>query len=401
MHTLIKHLGRIKHLVAGTVLALGLMDVSHAAYTVPEHYRGNCPTGYYSLVTEPADVPAGYTGTVKEYALPSNVCVRRVEDKNKHVYENFSKNDFVVIDGDAASLFEPPTSGLFEKWDKYEPILGHYNKDHTYSDSSDPRSSYYRDYSGEHPVLVSKFANAALRVKRGIYLFDKQTSVGGFEGRCPPGYSKVGDSATCYSRRNGLGINSHDKLELIELGRFAKYTPDQRCPLGYAMANRLGSSRGICTAVRALEEGVQKFGIPATKNPPNCSGGSFSRDGVTCMPELTAIYCDMDSNAQSTFENYQYSTGRHVYYWPWTLANQTNALIEPSENYHNMTSGTVSIADLRKGIALFEQDDAHIAISAIDRDYGRFPVLRLYSGVTCDKLWGSGGWSMEPMPTFW
>jgi|GEM_PF-3757166 len=392
--------GMIKRVISGLILAAGLVEVAHAAYTVPSKYKGKCAAGYYNLVTEPADVPANYTGTVKEYALPSNVCVRRVDDKNKNMIENFSRTDFVVIRGSAASPFVPFASGYFESWASYEPILGHYNGYYSYTDSNNPRSPTFNDFSGPHPVFVSKFARAALKVKDGIYYFDKQTQVrGGVKGRCPEGYSTVGDSVLCYSKKNGLRLNSNNKVELFELGSFTKYMTDQECPLGYMTANGFGSSRGICTEVRALFEGVEKFGVPVVRNSAACAGGEHTRDGVTCLPEFTAIYCDMNRTAQLSFKNYAYGSGRHVYYWPTTMVNNNNALIDFRSKYSTITTGSVAISELRKGLALFNNDDAHITISAVDS--GNFPVFRLYSYWSCDKLWDNGGWSMEPMPTAW
>src|SRR5688572_18739003 len=126
MFTFSERLELLKRLAASIILTTGLIKTADAAYTVPDHYKGNCPTGYYNLITEPADVPTDYGGAVIEYALPSNVCVRRLEDRQPNLVENFSREHLIVIDGRDLTPFVPFASGAFDNWQSYEPLLGHY-----------------------------------------------------------------------------------------------------------------------------------------------------------------------------------------------------------------------------------------------------------------------------------
>jgi hypothetical protein len=380
-------------------MATTWVSVSHAAYTVPNKYKGNCPSGYYSVVTDPADVSTNYTGAVKEFPLPANVCVRRDPDNNRNMNENFATYDFAVINGSAVKLYKPFASGIFENWSSFEPILGHFNTDYDYTDSNNPRHPNYKNYAGAHPVFISKYANAAIKYVGGTYIIDKQTVVRSGTGRCPSGYSTVGDSYTCYSKTNALKINDYKKVELIELDSFTKYQSTQECPLGYAMVNGLGSVRGICTEMRAIDEGISTFGISAAPSSAKCTGGEFTKDGKTCLPEFTAVYCDMSSAAQANFKSYRYNTGRHVYFWPTRMVNKTNALVDFNSKYSSTTTGTVAISDIKKSLNLFSNDDGHITLSAIDS--GNFPVFHLHTYMTCDKLWDNGGWSAEPYPASW
>ncbi len=388
----------IKQFLAGAVMAASLTEVAQAAYTVPEHYRGNCPTGYYHLVTDPADVPANYRGRVTEYALPRNVCVRRLEDKVEDTDENFGRDDLIVINGRDIAPFQPFASGIFETWGHYEPILGHFESPtRTYTDANNPRlTGIYKDYSGLHPVFVSENAKAVLRVENGLYLFDKQTRVvNGWSRNCPEGYSTVGSSTICYSRTNALGTNQFGRIALVTIGNFTKITPDQECPLGYALAGGVGPSRGICTSVGVLFAGVEKHGIPVQKNSAHCVYGTSTMDGAACLPDLTAVHCHMDENAREFFKNHQYTLGPHVMYGPTQMLDD-NVTTRVTENSQNMTTGSVALDDLRAMINLFVGDNEFIFVSPMDR--GHLPIFRLHSNLSCDKVWNKGGWSMVPVP---
>lgn len=378
----------------GAILAVLAASVQfNVASADPISPGGDCPKGYSGIVTEPADVPAGYTGDVVEYVLPKNVCVRKLPDHSRMMTENFSSADFIPIDGVALH----PFAGVEFQADRYEPILGHFSHGNSYAQSVDPQGTTQGDFSGAHPVLVSRSAKAALRFKNGVYLFDKQISVFGMAvAKCSEGYSTVGDSATCYSKKNQLKLNAHNQLELTELEPFVPRQKGQECPLGYAQAWGLGSERGICAPIQLLRGPSENTGLWSQGNPFDgfaCPGGEYSRNDTFCLPQITAVHCHMDGKPQSS------RRASYAFYWPTEMVTRAAALIELEEHYSSVTTGSVTIAALHQGFSRFDHDDAFVSLSGSSR--GRLPVLNLYSGKSCEVLKDTVGYSLEPLPSGW
>jgi hypothetical protein len=319
--------------------------------------------------------------------------VRRKEDSNRHIDDNFSQLDIVPIkNGSPAPFFAQEDFNA----QAYETVLGHYATNTT--EIAEPGST--ADFNGAHPFLMGKFANAAIKYSNGLYLLDKQTSVRFYTpSLCPPGYSTVGDSQACYSKTNALELNAYGKLALVELDKFIPQQNGQTCPLGLAMASGLGSKRGICTSVRALREGINHFGISTPPQAAPCPGGEYAAEGGVCLPQLTAVYCDIDRAALSRFRKYPYKTGRHVFYWPTKLVNKANAALEFSKHYEEITIGNLAIKDLKKSYGLFKNDDQFVMFA--DEESSALPIFQLYSRLSCDKLYDRSGYSLEPFPPYW
>jgi hypothetical protein len=359
------------------------------AYPGPS--KGECNDGYTNKITEPADVVAGtLIQNVKEIALPSNICMRwsfQPVGAKHYIARNFSKSDFVVI---TASL----TKADFNVG-SYEPIIGHYTKaGHNYVASAEPRADSYNDYTGAHPILINKDANASVRFIGGKYYIDKKTFISGPHTGCPFGFSTVGESNTCYSKRNGLRLNADNKLELIEFAALRL-----ECPQGYSTATGLGSDNGICTSTLALKNGIAKSELwnPWFIGDVTCKQGEYTENGIYCMPALTAVYCEIDAAAQSKLTNYRYNQGRHVFYWPTKSVDVATAKIDFNANASKINTGTVGVANIRNGLAFFNNDKSSLSVSGLD---GYVPAFLMYASQTCDKLVITGTTPVYPLPTF-
>lgn len=374
------------------------------AYTVPSKYQGSCPSGYFSVVTEPVDASTNYTGKVTEHALPPNICVQRLPDRSSTEDENFSKYDFIKIKG---RLLDP-FPGVKYDWNNYEAIVGHYKNGGTYFGSyyaNDPKNP---NFTGAHPILIGKNANATIRYvqKDNIYLIDKQQKIVRTKAyRCPSDASTVGESKSCYSKLNGLLLNNMQHLELIELSKLSDskiYVNGQDCPLGLGMAIGLGSSRGICTSIESMHQSQiarSELWSPLYFDNISCPKNQVSFDGVTCMPSIVAFYCTMDNAALRSFK-FAYQIGRHVYFWPWQLVNTSNGNhIDMYDHLYWASTGSVPSAAVKKDMSLFSTDQDFIQPADYDGD--TFPVIHLFSHLTCDKFQDNGGWSQEPFPTAW
>jgi hypothetical protein len=371
-----------------TLVTLPLL--SYAGDKLPSQYQGPCPQGYANAVTDPADTVDYIPGDPKIYKLPPNVCVRRRGDFIRPMIVNFSKDDFLSLDGGKLiPLYQE--HGLSTQ--DYEPIIGHFTGDYGLNDVQNAMHPQYQNYSGAHPIFIYRPANAAVRLQQGLYLIDKQTQVKGYNtARCPTGYSTLGDSQTCYSKHNYLTLNEQNKLVLSELTAFKKYSKQQECPLGYAMVNGLGSTKGICTPVKALVEGVEHFGLIMPKGRLLCADNEYTKDQSVCLPQVTAIVCNKKDQPKRSVQKY-------AYYWPTNLVTLSNALEDFAQNYARITTGTLSVDSLQKIHNTYKNDDEFIALSPLDS--GQMNAFYLYSSKSCDKLWDNGGWSTEPMAAFW
>lgn len=387
---------QIKKITFG-LLAPGLLSgwlaAAHAA-PYPGPSQGTCDTGYTNILTTPADVPRGFTvAQVQEKKLPDNVCVRWKFEQTIHINENFSPSDFVIV--------TPTLTKSHFNVDAYEPIVGHYvQAGRNYVASAEPRSSHYNDFTGKHPIFISKTAKAIVRFAGGKYYIDKQIQIRGSEkSTCPHGFSTVGESATCYSKDNGLKLNTDNKLELVELGTFVKRHSLQECPLGYSTATGLGSYNGICTSTLALKNGVAKTELwnPWAIGNVTCKQGEYTENNLYCLPALTAVYCGINEATQRKLTSYKYSLGRHVFYWPTKKVNLNNAKVDFNTFAGNTTNGVLSVSSVRQGLSLFDYDKAFVSLSGLD---GLLPAFRLYTEQQCDGFQITGAKRIDPLPTF-
>lgn len=404
---------------------------THAAYSVPKEYE--CKTGYYNVITEPADISPNYTGAVTLRKLPPNVCVRRLDDLNPDATENFTKSDFIKIVG--AGL--EPFPGVTYNKALYEPIIGHYMGP-TITEGN---------FTGSHPVLIHKNAGAAIRLENKVYYIDKQSKIDGEEkGVCPTGYSTVGSSAACYSQTNGLKLYRYNKLGLIAMSEHFKpedfppaprnqdtpRSPDEKCPLGYTMNESLGSHGGICMPVQVvlqhsywvMQAGsgqskltVVDYGInlpdpgdcPALQASPQRSGvSSDSSNSIylsRCMPLLVAITCEMDEASKVKFHKINYPSK-----WAIILLDTLSADLAaelPTQLYSNrmkMTRSEIKVSKIINMLSLFIDDDWFVAPSRATTS-GSVPIWAMHSGLSCADLWKDkpikGGYSLEPFPSAW
>lgn len=394
-------LGAISKQIALTsVLFVGCAEVGHA-YTLDAKYKckdanGKLMTddnglpleGYYTAVTDPADIPDGSNIQPAIRELPSNVCVRQ---RKKY---NFAPEDFIKI---KAGILEPFPGVKFSA-SKYEPIVGHYlalGKD--YVSSTTASSPSYMNFTGAHPVLVRKQAYAAIKYKAGRYLIDKQTIAAGMPS-CPSTYSTLGNSSSCYSKTNQLRFGAANKLSLGYLSEFTpeEQSPGQECPLGFAMANGLGSNRGICTPIRAFRnKAVQQLWVGGSL-PSNvvCPGGEAASPHFSpvCVPVVTLVYCGADHE-----ELVYFNTNRYVEY----LGQP-----ELSETWFDRYASRVVIGKISLSHILNAFNSAHpladpLPIIPSTLDSGSVPVFKMFSETSCDTIRRVAGFALEPFPSSW
>jgi hypothetical protein len=396
---------QIKKIALGGALALTILSVwATNAYAVgpfagpfPGPPKGECATGYTNIITIPADVTPNTLANEVDVTtrLPANVCMRwSFDSKLSKFNDNFQKSDFVVV--------TPSLTKADFNVDDYEPIIGHYTlAGRNYVASAEPRSDSYNDYTGKHPIFISKTAKASVRFIGGKYYIDKQTQIAGIiqAAKCPDGYSTVGESATCYSKKNGLKLNNAGKFELIELPGFTKLHQTQDCPLGYSTATGLGSNNGICISTVTLKTGTAKNELwnPWTIGNVSCKQGEYTENDLYCLPALTALYCTMDAAAQSKFTHYKYPLGNYVYYWPTKMVDINNSKIDFNTNASKATNGFIKVNSLRRGLEFFNYDTAFVTLSGLD---GILPAFYLHSPQTCDKFQITGAKRIDPLPTY-
>jgi hypothetical protein len=423
----------INSFIAFVMAQVFAASTAYAAYTIPTHYE--CAEhGYYNVLTEPADIPADYTGAVTLHPLPKNVCVKRLADLNKDNMENFTKFGLIPIEGAALK----PLKGVTYNSAAYEPLVGHFIKG----------KASTTDFTGKHPVLIHKQATAAVRVEKGIYYFDKQSKIGDDYSTavCPNGYSTVGSSKICYSKTNGLRLNSYNKVELITLKEYfteeelTPKTPDEKCPLGYTMDGSFGSNGGICLPVKMvlfdvrnekipnaniflppdIKQTVQDYGIslstPGECAPLKMSQKAYISDTVDytskCMPVFTAVTCEIDEASRAKFPQSTYP-GKLAIAMLDTQTVDANAEFPTrlANNINKLTQTRIDVSAINAMLALFPDDEEFILPSSATTS-GSVPIWALHTGTSCATFWAEkmkepkpgetkGGYSLEPYPTSW
>lgn len=391
----------------GAVVSVLLTVYAEAFADAAKLGNYECSTdGYYNVVTDPADIPAGYDeAKIKYHRLPQNFCVRRMPNASKSIQENFSKTDFIVIEG---AVLKPFKDVIFDP-NRYEALVGHFQEQgHNYAGTYSARAENYKNFSGAHPVLIATGAAAAVRylADKNLYLVDKQTVASGHSSHCPPGYSTVGDSATCYSQKNALKLSDQKKFELVELADLGSFTSKtgETCPLGMAMLTGLGSEKGICTPLDAIMSGVAKMELWGPLGPQSdlvCPRGEYEAGNAICLPQITALYCLMDSKSQEEFDHYSYTANtRQVSYWGTSMIGGGNTRVTLHGSWQFVSPGQLDVSRLRKDYDFFSQDEQVVALSALEG--GTLPVLLFSSHKMCNQaLVPDGGWSVEPIPSSW
>lgn len=380
----------------GCLIFSSLSNLSHGVQ-LPEDARGFCSNDYVNVVTDPYTEFFNGEQNFNIYRLPKNVCVRRYNTIDRFNRDNsFFVNDILPIHSDGSVAFQSVNGSEFDITD-YEPVVGHFNGDHTFNDVKDSSHPYFNDYSGAHPFLIAKNAQASIKYVRGMYYIDKQLRLADkSDSVCQSGYSTVGKTKTCYAKRNRILLNAQEKAELHEPLAFTreKNTIGQDCPLGTSTASNLGSHGGICTDNKILfsNKKLRTFGISVSQ-ASYCPPEEFFH-GYVCIPVMTTFYCLDDVTGNPTGE---------------LVATVSSRMSSKHLDFPEKTVlGSLSMQHLHD----FQQASIHqSATNRFGTDYlfqsltnpsRKMQMMHVFTGENCSLVdLDRGSFSVEPVAPMW